>query len=139
MKESEFDTVALNEFSEVNTQGMNPKEMINLSQSMPKMQMTSKSGIDGRLSYKEPNSAKINGRLSANTPENQLSTSEKVTTTYAYERLMQKPLPLDVDHTMKEKHLHDPEFEKLFGMNKDAFSKLPRAKQAELKMKNKLF
>lgn len=40
---------------------------------------------------------------------------------------------------MKEKHLHDPEFEKLFGMNKDAFSKLPRAKQAELKMKNKLF
>ncbi len=57
---------------------------------------------------------------------------------FAYEELKDK-FPKGVDPTKKEEYLDDDEFEKLFGMSRDAYTKLPLMKKKTLKKKLGLF
>lgn len=56
-----------------------------------------------------------------------------------YEELKGDSRPKDVDPAMKEKYLSDSEFETVFGMSADAFSKIPKWKQQNLKKAKELF
>ena len=52
---------------------------------------------------------------------------------------LQAGTPDRVDPSKKEQYLADEEFQKIFGMDKAAFSKLAKWKQQFQKKKNKLF
>jgi hypothetical protein len=59
--------------------------------------------------------------------------------TYSLEEITSSSLPEDVDSANKELSLHDDKFQELFGMDKEAFQKLPQWKRGNLKKKHGLF
>ncbi len=48
-------------------------------------------------------------------------------------------IPPGIDATRKEEYLNEPEFQQVFGMDRDAFKKLPAWRQAQAKKKANLF
>lgn len=60
------------------------------------------------------------------------------TVVYTYEQLKTNQAP-NIDLANKELYLNDQEFKSLFGMDKAAFAKLPKWKQADSKKKVQLF
>jgi len=58
---------------------------------------------------------------------------------YSLEELTEAELPEGLDLQRKEAYLTDEDFEELFGMDKDAFTNIPKWRQDVLRKKHKLF
>ena len=54
---------------------------------------------------------------------------------YSYKDLLEKRYPRGLDESALETYLEDSEFEKLFGMERDAFARLPMWQRVNLKRK----
>ncbi|XP_060072060.1 gelsolin, cytoplasmic-like [Ylistrum balloti] len=59
--------------------------------------------------------------------------------TFRYEELVGRLPPVGVDPTCKEVYLSDAEFQKIFGLNRSVYKKMPRWKQMNLKKDVGLF
>jgi len=81
-------------------------------------------------------------KLKAQMQSGSLSVEEqlkKYSATYSYEVLLERPLPEGVDPSQLENHLKPEEFNKVFGMSKEEFFKIPKWKQTEKKRQKKLY
>ena len=58
---------------------------------------------------------------------------------YSYKDLLEKRYPRGLDESALETYLEDTEFEKLFGMERDAFARLPMWQRVNLKRKLRLW
>lgn len=88
------------------------------------------------IGYRTADTNNLNRKLEGQEESKYANPAE---TKYSYEELKSSERPKDVDPAQKQAYLSDAEFETVMGMSADAFAKMPKWKQQNLKKAKELF